>query len=53
MVEVKDANPLKMGKKHQDFCISNKGILCFQACIDFSKSSRNLGDIFYQMDHIW
>ena len=46
--------PLQKSKKiHQNMSTFTNMHLFPQACMDFKKSSKNLGGIFHQMDPIW
>ena len=51
---VKDIYPSKKVKiKHQNMSTFTNMHLFLQVCMDFKKSSKNLGGMFCQMDHIW
>ena len=52
--KVKDTYPPKKEKKNTNICaFSDTKISSFQDCVNLKKSPKNLGGIFYQMDHIW
>ena len=50
--KVKDTNPPKKRKIHEICACLYICLLCFQYCVVFEKSPKNLNNIVYQMDHI-